>query len=342
MSEIKVLSIEELLAQSSQMMTLMSQFETLFGQTTSALNGINDSWSPNLSNNFAGKISAAQKAFSSIVAMLGNGSAAARLAASAYASGSPGAIIGALMGTGNMDLSGLGQWLNDNPDLMQRGADSIVAVMSEMVGMDLSTVQHATQMLVSGDYEGALRLVGEKGIDIVSSIAAGDTSELAVFQELNEATGGKLSLLNYLANFPKVVIKDTLTETMKSGIDAFQKAESGDTVGAMQSLMETGWNASFGGAQKAFCDVLYDTVSNIPGIGEWYVERGAQDGADMVGISMGAVYEAVTGDSEGAEYYSTYYSKNGGIAGGMVNGFRDIVSFIGDKIGEVNWRSLAC
>ena len=274
--------------------------------------------------------------------MLGNGSTAARLAAATYSSGSPGAILGALMGTNGSDLNGLWQWMNDNPELMQQGADGAVAVMSEMAGMDLSTIQKATQKLCEGDYEGALQLVGEKGIDVIASLAAGDTSELAVFQELNEATGGKISMLNYFANFPKTVIKETLSETMKSGLEAYRLQEAGDYTGAMQKMMETGWNASFGGAQKAWSDMVFDTVKNIPGVGDYYLEKGAQNGADMVGIAVGSVYEAITGDTEGAQYYNNYYSQNGGIAGGMVNGFKDIISFVGDKIGEVNWQSALC
>lgn len=83
MADIKI-TPEELLAQSAEMTSLQSEYESLFSQVTNALNGINDSWSENLARNFSGKIQSAQKSFTSITNMLANGSAAARLGATSH------------------------------------------------------------------------------------------------------------------------------------------------------------------------------------------------------------------------------------------------------------------
>ena len=72
MADIK-LTPEELMAQAQEMTSLQGEFESLFGQVSTALQGMNDSWSENLASNFAGKITAAQKTFTSVTNMLGNG-----------------------------------------------------------------------------------------------------------------------------------------------------------------------------------------------------------------------------------------------------------------------------
>lgn len=76
MADIK-LTPELLQAQSAEMTSLQTEFNDLFTKVTGALNGMNDSWSENLASNFAGKITAAQKTFTSVSNMLGNGALAA-------------------------------------------------------------------------------------------------------------------------------------------------------------------------------------------------------------------------------------------------------------------------
>ena len=77
---------EELEQQSVELTAIQTNFQDLFQQTTKAINGINDSWSENLSKNFSGKIQTAQNSFSSILNMLGNGAAAAKLGSTSESS----------------------------------------------------------------------------------------------------------------------------------------------------------------------------------------------------------------------------------------------------------------
>ena len=83
MADIK-LTPEELMAQAQEMTSLQGEFESLFGQVSTALEGMNDSWSENLASNFAGKITAAQKTFTSVTNMLGNGALVASKSASTF------------------------------------------------------------------------------------------------------------------------------------------------------------------------------------------------------------------------------------------------------------------
>jgi len=80
------LTPEELIAQSERMMGLKEQYNTLFQDINGILNTINTSWSENLSNNFSGKLSSAQKSFEKITDLLQIGSDTARNSASGFQS----------------------------------------------------------------------------------------------------------------------------------------------------------------------------------------------------------------------------------------------------------------
>ncbi len=107
MAKIK-LSPEELMAQSTEFSSLQSEYEALFAQATTALNGMNESWSPNLSHNFSGKIQSAQKKFSSVTNMLANGAAAARISASVFTT--PSNILAQLNGFFDKTSDKLEKW----------------------------------------------------------------------------------------------------------------------------------------------------------------------------------------------------------------------------------------
>ena len=56
----------ELLSQSQEMLSLQKEFSDLFGQSEKLLNQVTTNWSTNLANNFAGKLTSAQKGFKQI------------------------------------------------------------------------------------------------------------------------------------------------------------------------------------------------------------------------------------------------------------------------------------
>lgn len=75
---------QELKNQALQMSTLGAEYETLFSGVNSILVNVNSNWSQNLSNNFSGKISAAQRSFSQVTDMLKFGADAANSSAESY------------------------------------------------------------------------------------------------------------------------------------------------------------------------------------------------------------------------------------------------------------------
>ena len=76
----------ELLAQSQEMLSLQKEFESLFGQTDTLLNEVNQNWSANLANNFVGKLTSARKGFSNIVSLLEKGGTLAATSANTFES----------------------------------------------------------------------------------------------------------------------------------------------------------------------------------------------------------------------------------------------------------------
>ena len=113
MQDLFELTPELLLEQSQEMFSLCSTFETLFGNITSDLNGINHSWSDLLSNNFSGKLSSAQKAFSGTLVMLRNSASSAQMVAQAaqeadaeWASKIMGALGMSLKASGSLYMPG--------------------------------------------------------------------------------------------------------------------------------------------------------------------------------------------------------------------------------------------
>lgn len=85
MAKIK-LTPSELIAQGAEMNGLKSQYENLFLSVEGILQAVNQNWSANLSNNFSGKLKAAQDSFAGITVMLQNGAQAAVNSAGSFES----------------------------------------------------------------------------------------------------------------------------------------------------------------------------------------------------------------------------------------------------------------
>ena len=79
------LAPEELKSQAAEMAALQKEYEAFFSGVTSTLKNVNQSWSANLSHNFSGKITAAQRSFQNVTALLGQGAEAAQTSAGNFA-----------------------------------------------------------------------------------------------------------------------------------------------------------------------------------------------------------------------------------------------------------------
>lgn len=331
------LTPEELLAQSTEMASIQSEFESLFSQVTSSLNNLNGSWSETLAGNFSGKISAAQKSFSAVAEMMANGATAARVSANTFSE--PGAVLSLICGGGESgSFSGSSELLSWIAENAQTGVNSdlMIGAISKMTGVDAAGAKDILGKVMKGDYEGVLDTVADKGIDWVAGALSGDLGSDTWVGQLEEATGGTLGLAGLEKSFGKNVLGSTLGNAKNIVKDMY--FGDGNPAYELEQLGEMAWNSGAGSVIKTTSDAAYNVVKNIPGIGDYYAEKGVTDGEGAIGSIIGDITLMVTGDSQAAAADQNYYKDHGGIAKGVVDGVVDIGSYVADRIGTL-WHS---
>lgn len=322
------LTPEELMAQSAEMASLKAEYESLFGQVTNTLRGINDYWSPNLASNFEAKITGAQKTFVNITSMLANGSGAARLSAATF-SGNLNSYLSALMGDESGNLNSLVLGLTDET------AQWAANLMGQ--GATYETVRDAVERIQNGDYEGALRIVAAQGGDLLAGAMTGSMPESEWVNKLDEMTGGVLGL----AGLEKAYFKNWVGTAFNDAIDAYKLMDT-DPQACIHKIGEAAWNFSAGAPLKTAGDAAWNVVEKIPVLGSWYKEQGATDSESALGVVLGEMSYACTGNREDANYVKNYYSNHGGIAGGIVDGVVDIAQYAAEKVSAFPWKSVLC
>lgn len=331
------LTPEQLLAQSTEMASLQKEFESLFSQVTTSLNCLNDSWSEALAGNFAGKITAAQKSFSSVATMMLNGASAARISANGFSS--PGAVLALLCGgdiASQDKISELSSWISEKGEALGESPDVVLGALSELTGMDISSAKEVLKKISQGDYEGAVQIAGEKGLDWLAAGASGELSSDNWVGKLQEMTGGTLGLDGLEETYYKNLIGDTAGNAVNIVKDMY--SGNPDYGYEMNELGQMAWNLGPGAVIETGMDTAYDVVKNIPIIGDYYADKGVEDGEGAIGSMIGDITYMVTGDNEAAAADANYYKEHGGIAKGVVDGVVDIGSFVGEKIGTA-WHS---
>ena len=286
------LTPEELLAQSSQMADIQSSFNGLFSALNNVLSNLNGEWSEIISRNFVGKIQSAQKACSGIVDMFGNSSNAAKLSAMIFTddSNSVDSILGQLMQYAE------GEAFNTIDEIIKKitsGDDA--TILGELLGKnyDTATFKSIMQDIKSGNTEGVMQTLYEKGKDIFGdamSIGSGGTWADMV----DEMTGGKLGLSNVQGDYFKNLVFGSTEKAVEIAQNLY--GDNPDYIEAGYQLGEFAWNFGPGAALDACGDAVYKTVSNIPIIGDYYAEKGATDAGSMFSTAYGEFVEMVSGN----------------------------------------------
>lgn len=332
------LTPEELLAQSTEMASIQSEFESLFSQVTSSLNNLNGSWSEALAGNFSGKISAAQKSFSAVAEMMANGATAARVSANTFSE--PGAVLSLICGGGESgSFSGSSEllsWIAENAQTSGMNSDLMIGAISKMTGVDAAGAKDILGKVMQGDYEGVLDTVADKGIDWIAGALSGELGSDTWVGQMEEATGGKFEFGGLEKSFYKNVLGGTLGNAKNIVKDMY--FGDGNPAYELEQLGEMAWNSGAGSVIKTTSDAAYNVVKNIPGIGDYYAEKGVTDGEGAIGSIIGDITLMVTGDSQAAAADQNYYKDHGGIAKGVVDGVVDIGSYVADRIGTL-WHS---
>ncbi|WP_274939380.1 hypothetical protein [Chordicoccus furentiruminis] len=291
MADIKF-SEATLMEQSAQLAGLQQQYEDIFTQVASVLNSMNENWSESLAGNFSGKISGAQKAFSSVVNMLANGSSAAKVASLSYSD--VGSVLGSLissvtegggetasgesmMGTlltsviegsdMNTTSAALVKQLLDDPEIMAgTGLDQLDPETQELVK---STLQGVVGSATAGDYKAVLQTLKDAGnqelanqVDKVlqsdwaraNNIASAE--DLGMAKALKEATGGAVDLNQQATD----LVKGAISGTAKGVRDV---AESGgDPEKICEAAVGATWNATGGNVLNASEGQAFDFIMN--------------------------------------------------------------------------------
>ena len=205
-----------------------------------------------------------------------------------------------------------------------------------MTGVDAAGAKDILGKVMKGDYEGVLDTVADKGIDWVAGALSGDLGSDTWVGQLEEATGGTLGLAGLEKSFGKNVLGSTLGNAKNIVKDMY--FGDGNPAYELEQLGEMAWNSGAGSVIKTTSDAAYNVVKNIPGIGDYYAEKGVTDGEGAIGSIIGDITLMVTGDSQAAAADQNYYKDHGGIAKGVVDGVVDIGSYVADRIGTL-WHS---
>lgn len=299
----------ELQAQSGEMKTLEAEYSTLFSNVSNDLKSVNANWSPNLSHNFTGKINSAQKTFSQITTELMNGAKVADTCAVTFESvDSELAKLYCTDGNEKSDYQTTAevmQWLSgdwideqfgDLPLWMRESLkETLKDVADKAFGDGFGSAYDVTQKILEGDYLGALKKV---------------TGVLYKKEGFFNSLGPKFytnSVFGMVEEYIEYAKDPSLT-----------------------NLLSIGWSGTVGSVLETTSDAAWDVVKYIPGVSDWYEQHGAEDAGDAFNVAYTEGVRAIWGDDM-AEYCGSYYANNGGLFKGLVNGFKEIKSYVDDS-----------
>ena len=351
MQDLFELTPELLLEQSQEMSSLCAAYENLFANISSDLNGINGSWSDLLSNNFSAKIGSAQKSFSGALTMLRNSASSTRSVAetalemdNAWASKIGGSMFNSGILSEMIVKTAVSKFMVGIAGLKDAFADAQEAqkymnTLKEKINGELSPAQEAWLDFIGGKIKGAKFMGGMKNpLEIAEKVLEGDylgamektgdygitTIAKELIKEAIEAD--KLDIADKdVGTYAKYALNIT-----KSGMEALFEFNEEPS---LENFGEIAWNVTAQPILNMAGKDIEKYVKMIPGISDYYAEKGAEDIGQMASICLGDFYGMVSGDEEMRQYASTYYESHGGLFEGLYDGQKEIVSFVVDNGG---------
>ncbi len=253
---------EELQAQATEMKNLENDFSLLFSGVSDVLKKVNNNWSPNLSNNFEGKINSAQKSFSAITQELKTGADVANTCAVTYQSvdselskfycpADATSARASLWDVVKEEITGI-------PEDVESAGKALSWVEEKYGGLP-DWVTHAVDVLVPSSLKTAYTLT--------SGILQGDLT-------VEEGWGAVTSILK--KNTKLAVICESFNYTFETGIarseemekEMYEQLREGDILGMVFDGAEGFVDTIIGGSIEVLGDVgggLVDSaIDNIP------------------------------------------------------------------------------
>lgn len=368
MSDLNQLDTGLLLSQSQEMLSLKAAYEDLFANITQDLQGINSNWSSLLANNFAGKISSAQRTFLGTLGMLQNSAGSAAMVANAFSEFDM-TQAARILGVDNVSLNGLGDkamstllnsalgkrfleqfgdaFSQDNlGDMYDKLPSSVKAWIKKLkkdaIKEYLKNNWNSDDSKVVSAIESFLKMDKDA---LKSKIEQGDY--LGVINEAEDVFGdvaeiGMVNLVKTMAELQGVTLESSdLGKYAKYTIHLIDNTAEAATeclLGepTIGKALNFAWSVTGKPILDTAGDEVYKVVNLIPNISEFYSDRGATDATSMANVAMQEFYRLATGSDEGAEYVGNYYENHGGLAGGLDNFFGEVYSFAKDSGGIGN------
>ena len=368
MSDLNQLDTGLLLSQSQEMLSLKAAYEDLFANITQDLQGINSNWSSLLANNFAGKISSAQRTFLGTLGMLQNSAGSAAMVANAFSEFDM-TQAARILGVDNVSLNGLGDkamstllnsalgkrfleqfgdaFSQDNlGDMYDKLPSSVKAWIKKLkkdaIKEYLKNNWNSDDSKVVSAIESFLKMDKDA---LKSKIEQGDY--LGVINEAEDVFGdvaeiGMVNLVKAMAELQGVTLESSdLGKYAKYTIHLIDNTAEAATeclLGepTIGKALNFAWSVTGKPILDTAGDEVYKVVNLIPNISEFYSDRGATDATSMANVAMQEFYRLATGSDEGAEYVGNYYENHGGLAGGLDNFFGEVYSFAKDSGGIGN------
>lgn len=317
------LTVPVLAAQSIELNTLKNSYDELFQQATNCLRETDDCLSTAISNNFSNKIVSAQKSFQKVSSTLTIGANAARVCALTFGQTSISDALQRLEDNSNITGSFPGLTASIIEGLKDSSSPNDTSVSG--VGGPIKDAFENTEQIIDSlskrDYKGAIEQIASGfGINLKDN---------ELYSWGSDAQDTIKSLGDMASDFKKNIMEGSLGSTA-GYLEALQ---NGDYVEAGRKGLELGFHLSGGtSAVDVAGKNALNIVKLIPGYRDYY--KDVNDTAGAFEKVMGDMYQACTGNSDGAAYIGNYYTSRGGLAGGLADGAMTIGNAVGDSVSE--------
>ena len=318
--------------QAKELENIESDLNSLFSGVSSELKSLNKNWSPNLSNNFSGKITSAQKTFSNLCTDLRNGAVAARTSATTFASvdsqlakvygGTTESqkVLSEIYDTAKEEIwESIKQYLKDTYNI---DVDNITDVL-ELLSTDPDKLPDSIKDLIkkylkSNGYENVINSCDTMN-DLLKNLQNGN---------FEEAKNDFMTLINdYLKPLAEDTLDGTITfQTVINTIDNFiTNTQSYFEDPTWRNGAKLIWSVSGEALMEALTDFGYNFVTKIPIFGEITTDVLDDFGGGRQGLTnlFNDTIEKIMGKD-----FVEYYESNGGYFNGVYNGMCDIANYI--------------
>lgn len=313
----------ELQAQAGEMLALKDEFELLFNGVTDVLGSVNGSWSPNLANNFAGKIKTAQRSFSQVTEMLENGAKVANKSAESFATvdSELSKIFGGTTTAAQGFKEALIDQIKDIPEDIKT-AGELLAWLEKQYGELPDWIKDYIKDACPDSLEEAYKLT--------SALLQGDLSMEHVYSVIDYVTDGSIkggvvieTIKHFIENVDKI---DAMNQEMTDSIT--QQLTEGDPFGAVVEFAEGFIDMIGGGSIEVIGGLaggaVDGVVQNIPFVGAWIKDAlGGNTIGDYVSDGFAWVADGVDTITDSLSYGLNYVSD------AAISGLKKVGSWIG-------------